>query len=171
MTKPLEDRFPKYLLINWKMAREGDYADDLLELGAVTESVLKGWMTEAVTDTREEIADAFDRLQDVSSEFLASLKQAALDFFDLPYLDAEAIKSLHYTATVFQNIPEYADQLSDSAQDLRHLPDTTEVLSSLAYNLRNLPDAADILYMAANTRSRGPGSMNSLARPVVSNGP
>jgi hypothetical protein len=148
-SKALEDKFPKEMLISWKTTREGDYADDLLELGTVTEGVLKGWMTDAIADTRDEIADAFDRLQDVSSEFLASLKQAALDFFDLPYLDPEDIRSLHYTATVFRSIPDYADLLSGSARDLRHLPDTTDLLTVITPELRKLPDSADILFMAA----------------------
>lgn len=154
------------MLITWKMTREGDYANDLLDLGPVTESMLKEWMTEAVADTRTEIADAFDRLQNVSSEFLASLKQAALDFFDLPYLDPEDIRSLQYTANVFQHIPDYADQLSSSAHDLRHLPytadllavirhefrnlpDTAEILTAITHELRNLPDVADTLYEAS----------------------
>jgi len=68
-SKALEDKFPKEILISWKTTREGDYADDLLELGTVTEGMLKGWMTDAIADTRDEIAGAFDRLQDVSSEF------------------------------------------------------------------------------------------------------
>jgi hypothetical protein len=144
-SKALENKFPKEMLIKWKTAREGDYADDLLDLGPVTESMLKGWMTEAIGDTRDEIASAFDRLQDVSSDFLASLKQVALDFFDLPYLGPEDIKSLQYTATVFQHIPDYADQLSNSAHDLRHLPDTAELLTYITPQFRNLPDTAELL--------------------------
>lgn len=148
-SRALEHKFPKEELLIWKTTREGDYAGDLLELGTVTEDMLKGWMTDAIADTRGEIADAFDRLQDVSSEFLASLKQAALDFFDLPYLDSEDIRSLHYTATVFQSIPDYADLLRDSARDLRHLPDTTDVLTVITHQLGNLPDSTDILFSAA----------------------
>lgn len=148
-SKALEKKFPKETLIFWKKDREGEYGNDLLELGTVTEGMLKGWMADAIADTRNEIADAFDRLQDVSSTFIASLKQAALDFFDLPYLDPEDIRSLHYTATVFQSIPDYADLLRDSAQDLRHLPDTTDILTVITPQLKNLPDAADILYYAA----------------------
>src|SRR6266851_3483611 len=34
-SRALEGRFPEELLISWKTAREGGYADDLLELGAV----------------------------------------------------------------------------------------------------------------------------------------
>lgn len=148
-SKALEEKFPKEMLIDWKSTREGEYADDLLELGMVTDGMLKGWMTEAIADTRGEIADAFDRLQDVSITFIASLKQAALDFFDLPYLDPEDIRSLHYTATVFQSIPDYADLLSNSAHGLRHLPDTTDILTVITPQLKNLPDAADILYYVA----------------------
>ena len=75
-------------------------------------------MTDAVADTRGEIANAFDRLQDISDTLIASLKQAALDFFDLPYLDPEDIRSLHYTATVFEKIPDFADALDHSAHGL-----------------------------------------------------
>ena len=105
-SKALENKYPKETLIVWKTAREGEYAGDLLELGAVTEDTLRRWMTDAVADTRGEIANAFDRLQDISDTLIASLKQAALDFFDLPYLDPEDIRSLHYTATVFEKIPD-----------------------------------------------------------------
>jgi hypothetical protein len=153
-SKALEDKFPKEILISWKTTREGDYADDLLELGTVTEGMLKGWMTDAIADTRDEIAGAFDRLQDVSSEFLASLKQAALDFFDLPYLDPEDIRSLHYTATVFQSIPDYAELLRHSAHDLRHLPGTTDLLTVITPQLRKLPNSADTLWMAAEAIKR-----------------
>jgi hypothetical protein len=160
--KAFEDKFPKEMLIEWKTAREGDYADDLLDLGPVTESMLKGWMTEAVVDTRAEIADAFDRLQDVSNDFLASLKQAALDFFDLPYLDPDDIKSLEYTASVFQHIPDYADQLSGPAHDLRYLPDTAELLALIRHEFRDLPDSAEILATLRNELSGLPDAAEIL---------
>jgi hypothetical protein len=147
--RALESRFPPELLVGWKSAREGDYADDLYELDWVTEDMLKGWMTEAVADTRDEITAAFDRLQDLNSEFLSSLRQAALDFFDLPYLDADDIRSLHYTATVFRSIPDYASMLDSSAQDLHHLPSSADMLSLIAHNLEGLPSSADLLHMAA----------------------
>ncbi len=161
-SKALEDKFPKEMLIGWKTAREGDYADDLLDLGPVTESMLKGWMTDAVIDTRAEIADAFDRLEDVSSDFLAALKQAALDFFDLPYLDPEDIKSLEYTASVFQHIPDYADQLSGPARDLRHLPDAAELLALIRHEFSHLPDTADILATLRNEFSGLPDAADIL---------
>ncbi len=148
-SKALEKKYPKETLIAWKTAREGEYAGDLLELGAVTEDTLRRWMTEAVADTRGEIANAFDRLQDISDTLIASLKQAVLDFFDLPYLDPEDIRSLHYTATVFEKIPDFADALEHSAHGLRHLPDTTDILWGVTSQLKNLPDTADILYYAA----------------------
>ena len=166
-SKALEGKFPIEMLISWKATREGDYADDLLALGTVTEGVLKGWMTDAIADTRDEIAEAFDRLQDVSSEFLASLKQAALDFFDLPYLDPEDIRSLHYTATVFQSIPDYASMLRVPAQDLRHLPDTTDHLMVVTPQLKELPDAADTLHAAAQViKDAGLGEFVSHAADI-----
>ena len=143
--RSLESIFPRGLLVGWKTAREGDYADDLLELDWVTEDQLKGWMAEAVTDTRDEITAVFDRLEDLNSEFLSSLRQAALDFFDLPYLDADDIRSLHYTATVFRSIPDYASMLKSSAQDLDHLPASADMLSFSARNLDHLPASADTL--------------------------
>jgi hypothetical protein len=148
-SKKLERRFPKGLLTRWKQEREGDYANDLLELGMVSDAMLRGWMTDAVADTRDEIAQAFDRLSDVNREFLASLKQAAMDFFDLPYLDPEDIQSLHYSATVFERIPDYADLLVYPAQQLRELPDATELLMSIARDLKELPDTAELLLSAA----------------------
>jgi hypothetical protein len=148
-SKALEKKYPKETLIAWKVAREGEYAGDLLELGAVTEDTLKKWMTEAVIDTRYEIATAFDRLEDVGDALITALRQAVLDFFDLPYLDPEDIRSLQYTATVFERIPDYADALYHSAHDLRHLPDTTDILFGVTSQLKNLPDTADILFYAA----------------------
>ena len=168
-SKAPEKKYPKETLISWKTAREGEYAGDLLELGAVTEDTLKRWMTEAVIDTRHEIASAFDRLQDVSDALITSLRQAVLDFFDLPYLDPEDIRSLHYTATVFERIPDYADALYHSAHDLRHLPDTTDILFGVTSQLKSLPDTADILFYAARAiREAGLDDFTRHARDVKS---
>jgi hypothetical protein len=146
----------------WRTNSPKSYAADLLDLGPVTESMLKGWMTEAVVDTRADIAAAFDRLQDVSTDFLAALKQAALDFFDLPYLDPEDIRSLEYTASVFQHIPDYAEQLSIPAHDLRHLPDSAELLAHAGYEFRHLPDTADILATLRDVLSGLPDAADTL---------
>jgi hypothetical protein len=159
----LEDLYPKELLISWKTTREGDYADDLLELGSITEDDLRELMTEAVSDTRDEIARAFDRMNAMNNDFLASLKQAALDFFDLPYLDPEDIKALHYTATVFRAIPDYAEMLNSSAHKLRHLSNTTDVLSFTAHELRSLPGTTDVLSYVAHELRSLPGAVDELS--------
>jgi hypothetical protein len=148
-----EHIYTKERLIAWKKEREGDLAGSLLDLGAVTEDVLREWITGAVADTREEFASAFDRMEIAGSEILASLKQAALEFFDLPYLDKEDIRSLHFTATVFQRIPEYAILLQDSGRLLNHLPDTADQLASTAFRLGGLPDTTDWLNSVASQLS------------------
>lgn len=152
-SKANERIYTKERLIEWKKEREGDLAGSLLDLGAVTEDTLRDWITGAVADTREEFASAFDRMEIAGGEILASLKQAALEFFDLPYLDKEDIRSLHFTALVFQRIPEYAILLQDSGRMLNHLPDTTDQLTSTAFRLGGLPNTTDLLDSVASRLS------------------
>jgi hypothetical protein len=57
----------------------------------------------------------------------------------------EEIQSLHYAATVFANIADYADMLERPANQLRHLLDAGELLLSVSDSPRSLPDTAEVL--------------------------
>lgn len=134
--KSKEEKYPKKLLLQWKKDREGEAYDQLAGLDILGKDELQAMLVSAVTETKDEILEAIDEVDQSSKETAAILRKLVKENFDRPYLDLDAIA-----------------MLSDSARELRHLPDSAVLLSGAAGSLRGLTDDAELLHSAASQLS------------------
>lgn len=165
--KANEGKYPVETLLAWKTAVEGSYAGDLDELDWLTEEKLQGLMVGAISETRTVIVAAIGRVKDISSETLKILKGLVLESFTRPYIDAEAVASLAYSAHVFERLPEHAEMLYVSSQGLQNLPDSTELLFQSSMGLQNVGHSAELLYVAADKLSSFQPSVEPLSNATT----
>lgn len=129
-----EAKFPKKLLLSWKLDREGEGYEQLAGLDMLGADDLEQILTSVVTDAKDELLAAIDEVAVDSKSTAALLRKLVEENFDRPYLDIDAVA-----------------MLADSAASLRHLPDSAALLSSSAHRLGNLTDSAAMLDRAAST--------------------
>ncbi len=146
--------FSPDLLQVWKKSREGDAADELDKLDWLNQQRLQDLMAEAITDTRDELSSAIDRVADVSQGTQDLLKRLLDESFQLPYLDADMVASLESSARVFRGLPDYVPSLRASTRELSNLPDYATLLLAAARDLQNLPTYVDQLHSAAELLRR-----------------
>lgn len=148
-SKKNEQEYSVDVLKAWKSNVEGAYADDLDELDWLTEDKLQDLMASAIAETRTTLLVAIANVHDVGAETLEILKNLVEESFTRPYLDADAVASLEYSAGVFEQLPNHAELLYMSSNAIRHLPDSTESLTMSSYRLQDLDGTVQKLTDAA----------------------
>jgi hypothetical protein len=136
---PVDDRskeakYPKKLLLAWKLDREGEGYEQLARLDVLGADDLEQILTSVVADAKDELLTAIDEVATISKSTAALLRKLVEENFDRPYLDIDAVA-----------------MLADSAASLRHLPDSAALLSVAARRLSDLTDSAAMLDRAAST--------------------
>ena len=150
------------LLLEWKVAVEGDYAKDLNQLDWLTEEKLQDLMASAIAETHSRILSALSTVKNVGSETLALLKGFIAESFNRPYMDPEAVASLEYSARVLEHLPAHAELLFESSRGLKGLPDSTELLYASSQGLRTLPQYVEILFQASRELRDIPSAAETL---------
>lgn len=156
---PRSHEYTIEVLHRWKRDREGTLSEQLnvRELDGIGTEQLQEALTEIILDSKDEVTEALDKLEDLSKRNLGISKQTAdmvrslvSEAWDRPYIDRDAIASLQQSSRILSHLPDSADTLAIAANRLRELPDSANTLMRAARDMSELGEQATSLSSAAS---------------------
>jgi hypothetical protein len=145
-SKEHEKTYTVTVLKGWKEAREGNNTNLLSDLH---EDDVQGMLINAVTAAKKEILAAIDTLSDDHTEVKALLMKLMDESFSRPYLDANALSTLEYSARLLGPLEENSLTLRGAAELLGPLETNASTLMGAAETLDGLTGNANALAAAA----------------------
>lgn len=130
---PRSHEYTIEVLHRWKRDREGTLSEQLnvRELDGIGTEQLQEALTEIILDSKDEVTEALDKLEDLSKRNLG-------------------IASLQQSSRILSHLPDSADTLAIAANRLRELPDSANTLMRAARDMSELGEQATSLSSAAS---------------------
>lgn len=122
----------------WKQAREKGFSGYLEGLDGLTQESLEHLMVSAVTDVRDGITEAIDRVERVSQDAADMLRQLMSETYDRPYLDLDAVASLESSSRMLVNLPDHVYPLRIAVNALDGIEGYAAKLSNALDNVGQL---------------------------------